>query len=381
MSVVEILPDDAALRQARRARVLAAMEAADVDFLIVGREGNARYVSGAPRLWTAGSRAFGPGCVFVRENGAVHLLSTWDEGIPEEIPHENLYGITFNAMNFVKVLSKIEGAATARRVATDSMSGSSANLLPMAFPAAEFIDGEPMLRRIRRVKSPEEIEAIGASVRVAEEALAAATNALAPGVTERQLTAIFMEAMAAAGVTTPSGQDVAWITSRQGPWRRADRDVPAQAGDLVAFEAGVVLRGYSGELGRTYAVGDAGGVDPELVQRSGELWDRLLQACRVGTPLTDLLGAYGAAGVPPPPMPVARGLGLGFDLPLATHALPLTAGEQHVEAGMVFALTGYVWKEGVGALYVQEPIVATESGPESLSTMPFRRGNGRFEVA
>jgi Xaa-Pro dipeptidase len=382
MTVVEILPDDAALRRARRARVLAAMEAADVDFLIVGREGNARYVSGAPRLWTAGSRAFGPGCVFVRENGAVHLLSTWDEGIPEEIPHENLYGITFNAMNFVTVLSKIEGAATAQRVATDSMSGSSANLLPKAFPAAEFIDGEPMLRRIRRVKSPEEVEAIRASVRVAEEALAAATHALVPGVTERQLTAIFMEAMAAAGVTTPSGQDVAWITPRQDPWRRADRDAPAQAGDLVAFEAGVVLGGYSGELGRTYTVGDAGDVDPELVQRSGELWDRLHHACRVGAPLTDLLVAYDAAGVQPPPMPVARGLGLGFDLPLVTHALPLTAGEQHVEAGMVFALTGYVWKEGVGALYVQDPIVATESGPESLSTMSLRRGsNGRFEVA
>jgi Xaa-Pro dipeptidase len=335
MTVVEILPDDAALRQARRARVLAAMDADDVDFLIVGREGNARYVSGAPRLWTAGSRAFGPGCVFVRESGAVHLLSTWDEGIPEEIPHENLYGITFNAVNFVKVLSKIEGAATARRVATDSMSGSSANLLPKAFPAAEFIDGEPMLRQIRRVKSPEEVEAIRASVRVAEEALAAATHALVPGVTERQLTAIFMEAMAAAGVTTPSGQDVAWITSRDEPWRRTNRDTPAQPGDLVAFEAGVVLGGYSGELGRTYAVGEAGDVNPELVLRSDELWDRLLNACRVGAPLTDLLSAYDAAGVPPPPMPVARGLGLGFDLPLVTHALPLTAGEQHIEAGMV----------------------------------------------
>ena len=191
MTVVVTQPDDATLRRARRARVLAAMEEADVDFLIVGREGNARYVSGAPRLWTAGSRAFGPGCVFVRASGEVHLLSTWDEGIPEEIPHENLYGITFNAMNFVTVLSRIDGAATARRVATDSMSGSSANLLPKAFPAAEFIDGEPMLRQIRRVKSPEEIEAIRASVRVAEEALAVATKALVPGVTERKLTAIF----------------------------------------------------------------------------------------------------------------------------------------------------------------------------------------------
>ena len=134
------------------------MEAADIDVLVVGREGNARYVSGAPRLWTAGSRAFGPGCVLVRATGSVHLLSTWDEGIPEDIPHENLYGISFNAMNFVKVLQRIEGAATARTVATDSMTGSSAHLLPKAFPSAELVDGEPLLRRARRVKTPEEVD-------------------------------------------------------------------------------------------------------------------------------------------------------------------------------------------------------------------------------
>ncbi len=143
-------------------------------------------------------------------------------------------------------------------------------------------------------------------------------------------------------------------------------------GDLVAFEAGVVLGGYTGEVGRTYAVGGAGDIDPELAQRSDELWERLLRACRVGAPLTGLLDAYEAAGVPAPPMPVARGLGLGFDLPLVTHALPLTAAEQHVEAGMAFALSGYVWQEGVGALYRQEPIVVTDSGPESLSTTPVR---------
>src|SRR3954452_13065954 len=121
MSVTEILPDDAALRLGRRDRALAEMEKDGVDLLVVGREGNARYVSGAPRLWTAGSRAFGPGCVMVRATGAVHLLSTWDEGIPDDIPHENLYGITFNTMNFVKVLQNIEGASAARTVATDGL--------------------------------------------------------------------------------------------------------------------------------------------------------------------------------------------------------------------------------------------------------------------
>ena len=102
------------------------MEAANIDILVVGREANARYVSGAPRLWTAGSRAFGPGCVLVRATGAIHLLSTWDEGIPEDIPHENLYGISFNSMTFLKVLQGIEGAATAKTVATDGLTPSSA---------------------------------------------------------------------------------------------------------------------------------------------------------------------------------------------------------------------------------------------------------------
>jgi len=71
-------------------------------------------------------------------------------------------------------------------------------------------------------------------------------------------------------------------------------------------------------------------------------------------------------------MPVARGLGLGFDLPLVTHALPRTAGEQQVEPGMVLALTAYAWKERVGALFGQEPVVVTAGGPELLTTNPFR---------
>ena len=46
----------------RRARVLEAMAERDVDALILGKEANARYVSGARRLWLAGARAFAPGC-------------------------------------------------------------------------------------------------------------------------------------------------------------------------------------------------------------------------------------------------------------------------------------------------------------------------------
>lgn len=377
MTVTEVLPDDAALRTARRQRVLAAMEAAGIDVLITGREANARYISGAPRLWIAGSRPFGPGCILVRADASIHLVSTWDEGIPDDIPHEHLHGITFNSANVLAMLQGIDGAATARVVATDGLTPGSARLLPKAFPAAEIVDGEQLLRRVRQVKAPEEIDAIRSSIRIAERGVAAAEAALAVGVTERQLTAVFMETMAAAGVTTPTTQDVAWVTSRVDPWRRSSRDAGVAADDLVALDAGILRSGYVGEVGRTAAVQGIAVPAAPLLARWQELSERLLGACCAGAPASDLLDAYDAAGVPPPPVPVARGLGLGDDLPLVTHALPRLAAEQRLEAGMVLAVTTYVWHEGVGALYGHEPVVVTDADPELLSENPFRPQGAR----
>ena len=89
-----------------------------------------------------------------------------------------------------------------------------------------------------------------------------------------------------------------------------------------------------------------------------------------GAPASDLLDAYAAAGVEAPPMPVARGLGHGFDLPLVTHALPETAAAERLEPGMVFGLSAFVWESGVGAAYTQQPVVVGDHGAEPLATEP-----------
>ena len=367
MTVTGVRPDAAELRTARRNRVLAEMEAAGVDILITGREANARYIAGVPRLWLAGSRPFGPGCIFVRASGAIHLVSTWDEGVPDDIPREHLHGITFNSQNTLAMLTGIEGAATAQTVATDGLMPSTFGLLRKAFPTAELVDGEQVMRRARCIKMPDEVDAIRESVRVAEHALAAAQAALVDGVTERRLTAVFMEAMAAAGVTTPTTQDVAWTTSSKDSWSRSTRDAAISPGDLVAFDAGVIRDGYVGEIGRTSVIDRLPSGSEALLGRWQELWDRLMTACRPGATGTDLLNAYAAADVPPPPVPVGRGLGLGNDLPLVSHELPRTAAEQRLESGMVLAVTAYVWQEGVGGIYGQDPVLITDTGPSLLS--------------
>src|SRR3954462_12011934 len=157
------------------------MEAAGIDILITGRSANARYIAGAPLLWLAGSRPVGPGRLFVRASGAIHLVTTWDEGVPDDIPRENLHGITFNSQKTLAMLSGIEGAATARTVATDGLMPSTVGLVRKAFPAAELVDGEQVMRQAGRIKAPGEVGAIRAAVRIAEGALATAQEAFTVG--------------------------------------------------------------------------------------------------------------------------------------------------------------------------------------------------------
>ena len=369
----EVLPDGRTLRSGRRQRALEQMAAHDLDVLVLGRQANVRYVTGAQQLWVAGTRPFGPTCVLIRETGAIHLLSTWDEGVPEDIPHENLYGISWNPMNTMAALRRIDGTATARRVGTDALSPVFAQLLPTVFTNAELVDGELAMRAARRIKTAEEVAALRESVLVAESALAAAVSELRPGITEQALAGALLEAAAAGGVSTPSNQDVAWVTSREHPWRRANGDGRIQDGDLVAFSAGVLAGGYVGEVGRTWPADKKhGGTGAAALYKRWEgLWAKLIAACRPGAGAGELIAVYQAAGEPAPPMPVARGLGMGFDPPVVSKHLPATAAEERLESGMVLAVTGYVWEQGVGAVFGREAVLITEDGPEVLTSSPF----------
>jgi len=113
-------------------RVLAEMARQGVDVLLLGREGDARYVSGARRLFLAGERAFAPGCVVVRESGEVHLLSNTDFGVPAAIPHQNLYPTSWNPATFVARVLAIPGVAQAKTIGVDGLTPLFEALLPNA---------------------------------------------------------------------------------------------------------------------------------------------------------------------------------------------------------------------------------------------------------
>ena len=298
-----------------RSRTRAAMAAAGVDVLLLGREANARYVSGADRLWLAGTRPFAPSCVLVGETGAVGLLNVTDDGVPDDVPRSGLYPISWNPMNLVAGAAAVVGDATVRHVGVDSMSPLFAELLAAAFPDAELTDGEALVRGVRRTKTDDDVTALRAAVAVAASALDAVVAAGA-GHEPAGLAGRFVERMGELGVTTPAFPPVVEVDGGQ-----------------VAVRVGVLRDGWTGMLARTWPGGD----------EARAAADEAVAACHPGVPVSDVRG--GVVSV--------DGIGLGHEA---------LRGDDTLEPGMVV----FVEARRAGGRW-GDPVLVTDDEPERLT--------------
>jgi Xaa-Pro dipeptidase len=299
-------------------RTRAAMAAADVDLLVLGREANARYVSGAHRLWLAGTRPFAPGCVVVRDTGAVHLLSVTDDGIPAGVPRERLYPISWNPMNLMAAVGAAAASNPVRRIGVDGLSPLFQQLFAAVFPDTELVDGEALLRAVRRVKSPDDVAAIRAAITVAEDATAAVRAAAVDKASPAELRGVFSEQMARLGVTTPAFEPK--IRRVGGDW---------------TLHAGVIRDGWEGSLARTWP-----GVCPARAVVAAAI-----DACRPGTTVAEVE----ARGVR------VDGVGLGHEVLL---------GDDVLSADMVIFVEATVDERVHG-----DTVRVTDDAPEPLTAL------------
>ena len=227
--------DYRSLRTARHDRVTALMDRLGLDALMLGREANVRYASGARRLWTASSRPFGPTCVLVRATGRVHLMtfSASYEGAPEEVPFEDVFCNSFNPGKLLDALLAIPGLGSAERIGVDGFSVFMRDFLPNAVPHANFVGVGPELQLLRRDKLPAEVDAIRIAISIAESALYAAAREVRSGVPEKSLQAAYLDRMCTLGTSQFAQQGTFSVIAGDGSirWITGDGAVLAD-GDL-----------------------------------------------------------------------------------------------------------------------------------------------------
>jgi Xaa-Pro aminopeptidase len=355
------------LRQERRRSLFEAMDAAGVEVLVLGRPANVRYASGARQLWRTGANPFAPMCVVIRETEKVHLLSSWDDGVPPEIAHEDLYGLFWNPAHLIAALGEIPGFVRAHRVGTDSLTPFFGRVLRDLVPQHELIDASPFLQRARAHKTADEIAAIEVAVSLAEAGLAALEEALRPGITERALLGAYLEAVAGLGAPTPPSESVVFATPRQGPvrFRYLAGDRPIGQGELVVLAPGALYAGYEGGVARTRTAGAAPTREARaLAGRCRHAMDTLLGACRAGNTGADLYRAWESTGEPPAEIALANGVGIGTEPPLI--GFGRGAGTS-LDEGAVLSVQAWVSEEGTGGFLERELLRIGEHGPEVLT--------------
>jgi Xaa-Pro aminopeptidase len=290
---------------------LEAMERADLDALVLGRDAHVRAITGEVRLWLAGTRPFTPSCVVIRSAHSAHVPP-----------------VMWNPANLAELLRTLPGFTTARSIGVDGMTPAARSLLASVVPNATLVDATPLLRALVRVKTPEEIEEIRAAAAIAVDAFAEMIRGLEAGVTAAQLRGRFAQAAAAYGVTTPAFEAIAtpWIRSTW--WSTAG---PLPVGNApVVLRGGVLRAGWEASLARTYRGRE------EVVPAQ---WAAVIAACTPGARVGELFVSHG----------VGRGLEVLDDDTL-------------LEAGMVVAV-----EVEAGGVLRQDVVLITDDTPEVLT--------------
>jgi Xaa-Pro aminopeptidase len=228
----------------------------------------------------------------------------------------------------------------------------------MLAPGVELVDGEALMRAVRRVKLPAEIDVIRTGIAIAEGCLATAAGHITAGVTERDVQAAFMDAMASSyAVTVPALAGTFRVVDAT-PAQPGASDRVLQGGDRFIINAGVLYTGYEADVTHTVDV-DRAAERPS----SREVLADVIDACRTGAAPEELLSAWTG---PAQPGPLVVGLGMGVEPPVIGGPGGLEQlDSEPLEAGMVLGLQGWTGHAMHGAIvHVTDgdPVVLTRLG-------------------
>ena len=239
-------------------------------------------------------------------------------------------------------------------------------------PRAKFVDADPLLYGLRILKDEAEIEALRRAATANQECFRQVMEHIRPGVTEQELSAVWQRAalegedsqlsdlppIVASGPNGASPHTTA--TSRR-----------LQKGDLVTIDAFLLVDGYFSDITRTYAVGEP----EEELKRIYSVVQEANAAARdfikpgvraeevdaAARQVIDRAG-YGEYFIH------RTGHGMGLEI----HEEPniVEGNELLLKPGMVFTVEPGIYLPGKGGVRIEDNVVVTEDGCETLTTLP-----------
>ena len=239
-------------------------------------------------------------------------------------------------------------------------------------PEADFPDASDVLAELRLRKDQAEVDAMRKAVKIAQSALETVIPQIQIGMTERELASELVMQLLKHG--SESELPFAPIVSA-GPNSANPHASPSerklQAGDLLVIDWGAAYHGYISDLTRTFAVGEVDEEYKKIHQIVQEANAAGRAAAKPGIPCADVDKAARA-------VIEKAGYGkyfthrTGHGIGMEGHEAPYMRGDnmQTLEPGKAFTVEPGNYLTGRNGVRIEDNMVITEDGAESLSDMP-----------
>jgi Xaa-Pro dipeptidase len=245
--------------------------------------------------------------------------------------------------------------------------------IEQAFPGSQLMAIEPWLPELRMAKDEAEIAHMRRAIEIAETAMQRLLDdrAIRPGRTEQEVAADLKVAMLRDGGQEEAFSPIVVAGPNSASPHAGPSDRPLAEGDFVTIDWGTTHDGYRSDITRTYVLGSP---TPEMER----IYDAVLAAnqsgrltTRPGLPAQDVdraarraitLAGYGEYFIH------RTGHGLGLE----THEPPyiVEGNLDLLQPGMTFTVEPGIYIPGLGGVRIEDDVVVTEEGAETLTTLP-----------
>jgi len=245
-------------------------------------------------------------------------------------------------------------------------------LMEQAAPEVSFIPAEDAVAQLRMYKDEDEISAMRMAVHIAQRALQATLPLIKKGMSEKELASELSLQLLRCG----SQPDFPFLPIVSAGPNSANphalpEERPLHPGDLLILDWGASYNGYLSDLTRTFAIGE---VQPEFAHIAQVVAQANAAARAVARP------GIPAKAVDEAARQVIEEAGYGpyfihrtgHGLGLEVHEEPyIRAGNDLLLApGMTFTVEPGIYLPGRGGVRIEDDLVITADGAESLSDLP-----------
>lgn len=376
--------DLARMRRERHARLVGAMQDADIDTLLLLGQGNVAYATGTrvPAADQARALHRRPVALVTADGAPPHVWTSFPETAPPDLPAGHLHDAV-----------QLELDDGVRTLLADVPSGAVAvDELTMPLHTALLADGRTILDPVGALgaakvrKTPDELSCIRHAQAINEAAIAEVRASARSGTRARRVTGRFLRAVHELGAHGNT-VDPVWQqmppSIAEGPFSvTGDVVFPTVTGAgwftrgaVVWVDTGISYEGYQSDYGHTWVIDE----DPSPRRRAqAARWREVVGAARTavrpGATARDLTRAAGMVDGRRPWLPhlyLAHGTGTeSAEAPFVGTDLGDAFDESVVLApGMVLVFEPVIWDDGHAGFRAEEIVAVTEDGHDVLSTL------------